>query len=172
MASVRKPRGRLDLESPYQRDHERSNMARLRHPQSLRDLMRELRDAVEAESVERLHVQGVEPESALGAPKMSPRMLSRLGAATAVNEDETAWVWPHRSALYRMGLARSGVTRSAGEFVALLPTHRYNVREAWAVQAGSLIRPAALDVAEAWAEEALRRWWGHYIEQPRGRMLA
>lgn len=165
---------RAAMLAPHRREHERSVEARLRHPQSLRDLLRELREAIDAESVERLHVAGVEPESQLGAPRMSPRMASRLGPALATTErdGDERWVWPHRSALARLALSRSGVDRAAASMVALLPLHRYHAREAWAAQAGALARPEALEAADAWAAEALRRWWREYVTPPRARMLA
>ena len=165
------------LERPFQRENERSTDALLRHPQSLREYVAELRDAVEAEVPMRLHQSGVEVEgeggSHLGTPRWTAdfrRYIAGSPYATYEQGTEVHWVAPHRSALARMENG-SSVTRAAAGMVWLLPLNRYSPREAWSVQVGRLANVVAIEAAEAWAFEALRRWWVFFCEQPRGRPI-
>ena len=170
MAAI--PRG-----SPYRTDHERSISDRWeRHPHRLRDLVRELQEARGAEVVTTLHRDGVEWETNEGGSKLgSPRWTTAFKAYVTGNECETTkdgdWRWPLRSSLFRLSISRSGTDRLAAAFCWLLIHHRYNVREAWAAQCGPFADPAIGDAAEAWAMEALGRWWKLYVEQPMGKAL-
>lgn len=166
-----------ERDRPYRSDHERSTIARWeRHPQRLRDLVRELQEAREAEVVTRLHRGGVEWDANSGGSKLgSPRWTTAFKAYITGPDCDTTedgdWRWPLRSSLFRLSISRSGTDRLAAAFCWSLIQHRYNVREAWAAQCGVLADPAIADAAEAWAGEALGRWWGRYIEQPMGRPL-
>jgi hypothetical protein len=172
------PNRRESLERPYRRESERSLDAKLRHPQSLREYINELRDAVEAEIPERLHQSGVEVEgdkggSHLGTPRWTAdfrRYIAGSPYATYEEGTDVQWVSPHRSALARMENG-SAVTRAAAGLVYLLPLHRYSTREAWSIQVGRLANTQAMEAADAWAYESLRRWWVYYCEQPRGRPI-
>lgn len=188
-------------QEPYAREHERSVMALAAPPRTLRERLRALRAAVEAESVDRLHVAGVEAErgadaravaasivtgrplepapeggSHLGTPRWSHDFRACLtGSPFAVDVAEDGvlhWVRPLRSSLARMDLSASGVDRLAARMAHALPLHRYGTREAWAALCGPLADPAIAYAADAWADEALRRWWSYYTEMPRGRPLA
>ena len=190
----------MDRELPYRRDHERSKDVTLRHPQTLRDYLRELREANEAEVVAKLHGGGglsappertgkgdplswniqtasthashaIEPGSR-GTPRWTHAFRAYITGADCDTSEDGEWRWPLRSSLFRLSIGRSGTDRLASAYVWLLPHHRYGVREAWAAQCGILADPAIADAAEAWAAEALRRWWACYVEQPRGRMIA
>lgn len=184
MATVPKSghRGALDardaLVRPYRDAHDQSVRTRWeRHPHRLRDLVRELQDAREAETVTRLHRGGVEWDAQSGGSKLgSPRWTVQFKAYVTGNDCDTTedgdWRWPLRSSLFRLSISRSGTDRLAAAFCWLLIHHRYNVREAWAAQCGVLADPAIADAAEAWAEFALARWWGRYVEQPHGKPLA
>ena len=165
------------LATPYRRDHERSTDAKLRHPQSLREYIAELKDAVEAEVPMRLHQSGVEVEAAGGSHLGTPRWTADFrryiaGSPFATYEEgtEVLWVSPHRSALARMENG-SNTTRAAAGMVYLLPLNRYSPREAWTVQVGRLANTDAVEAAESWAAESLRRWFTFYVEMPRGRPI-
>ena len=163
-------------ERPYKDEHERSTAARWeRHPTRLRDLVRELHEAREAETVTRLHKGGVEWEpgaggSKLGTPSWTVAFRHYITGPDCETTEEGDWRWPLRSSLFRLSISRSGTDRLAAAFCWLLIHHRYNVREAWAAQCGVLADPAIADAAEAWAGEALGRWWGRYVEQPMGKV--
>lgn len=168
---------RGSLDAPYRDAHERSVGSRLDRPHRLRDMVRELREAHEAETVTRLHRGGVEWEvnaggSALGSPRWTGAFRGYVTGNDCDATDEGEWRWPLRSSLFRLSISRSGTDRLAAAFCWLLIHHRYSVREAWAAQCGVLADPAIADAAEAWASEALRRWWDRYVERPRGRPLA
>lgn len=189
------------LSRPYAREHERSIAAIGAQPRTLRELVRALRAAVEAESVDRLHVAGVEAErgttasvvaraiaegrpvprvdsggSHLGTPRWSHDFRAYLtGSPFAVDVAEDGvphWRRPLRSSVARLELSSSGVDRLAARTVHALPFHHYNVRETWESLCGRLADPAIAHAADAWAAEALRRWWERYVEMPRGRPLA
>lgn len=167
-----------ERDRPFRKAHEASTVARWeRHPQRLRDLVRELQDAHEAEVVTRLHRGGVEWDANSGGSKLgSPRWTVQFKAyITGPDTDTTEdgdWRWPLRSSLFRLSISRSGTDRLAAAFCWLLIHHRYNVREAWAAQCGVLADPAIADAAEAWAMESLSRWWKRYVEQPLGKPIA
>lgn len=171
-----KPAARLAIESPHQREHDRSRDALLRHPRTLRDHIRELRDAREAETVTRLHTGGVEWDdaggSALGTPRWTVAFRSYITGPDCGTDLDGEWRWPLRSSLFRLSVSRSGEDRLAAAFVWLLMHHGYDVKEAWAHQCGPFADPLIADVAETWALAAMTRWWGRYVEQPQGRMLA
>ena len=171
-------RGALEQrESPYRGAHERTVAARWdRHPQRLRDLVRELQEAREDElgRVGRLHASGVEWEpgaggSALGTPRWTVAFRSYVTGPDTDTTEEGDWRWPLRSSLFRLSISRSGTDRLAAAFCWLLIHHRYSVREAWAAQCGVLADPAIADAAEAWASVALSRWWRFFVEQPMGK---
>jgi hypothetical protein len=170
---------------PFKAEHERSTAARWdRHPQRLRDLVRELHEARESEmgTIARLHGGGVEWEpmvegeyyggSKLGTPRWDARFRRYITGPDCETTEDGDWRWPLRSSLFRLSISRSGTDRLAAAFCWLLIHHRYNVREAWAAQCGVLADPAIADAAEAWASEALGRWWKRYVEQPLGRPIA
>ena len=167
-------------ERPFADAHERSVAGRFdRHPQRLRDLVRELQDARESElgTIARLHNRGVEWEpgdggSKLGTPRWNVAFRAYLTGNDCDTTHEGDWRWPLRSSLFRLSISRSGTDRLAAAFCWLLIHHRYNVREAWAAQCGVLADPAIADAAEAWAGVALARWWGRYAELPQGKPLA
>lgn len=164
--------------TPYSRDHERSIEARWqRHPQRLHDYVRELQDAWNSEGVDRLHGAGVEWEPGDGGSKLgTPRWSNEFRAYVTGNDCDTTrdgdWRWPLRSSVFRLSVSRSGTDRLAAAYVWLLCRNRFHVREAWAMQCGILADPAIADAAEAWASEALRRWWRRYVEQPLGKVIA
>ena len=164
------------LDTPYQREHQERRASLFRQPQSLRDYLRELHEAVDAEVPDRLHRSGIEWEtqeggSHLGTPRWTADFRAFItGSPCAIFDDGTGtyWRYPLRSALFRMTVSGSGTTRSAAEYVFYLPFDGYSVRDAWGRQLGIMARPSANEVAEAWAAEALKRWWGFYVEQPYG----
>lgn len=171
-------RGALEArERPFRDQHDRSLSTRFdRHPTRLRDLVRELQEAREAETVTRLHIGGVEWEpgdggSALGTPRWSAQFRAYVTGPDCDVTHEGEWRWPLRSSLFRLSISRSGTDRLAARFAWLLIHHRYNVREAWSAQCGVLADPAIADAAEAWAVVALTRWWHRYVEQPMGKPL-
>lgn len=177
--ATRKPERRRALEAPHQVAHERSVRAKMNQPTRLRDFIRELQDAVESETmaVARLHQSGVEWEPGAGGSHLgSPRWTAAFRAYVTGNDCDTTvdgdWRWPLRSSLFRLSVSRSGTDRLAAAFVFLLMRHRYHVRDAWAQQCGVLADPAIGDAAEAWASEALRRWWARYVELPMGKPIA
>lgn len=160
---------------PYREQHERS-LRWERHPTRLHDLVRELQEAREAETVARLHSGGVEWEPGDGGSKLgTPRWTAAFRAYVTGNDCDTTqdgdWRWPLRSSLFRLSISRSGTDRLAAGYCWLLIHHRYNVREAWAAQCGVLADPAIADAAEAWAAVALTRWFHRYVERPLGKPL-
>jgi len=168
-------RGMLEArERPFRTDHKASVRTRWeRHPHRLRDLIRELQDAREAETVTRLHRGGVEWDAQSGGSKLgSPRWTAQFKQYVTGNDCDTTedgdWRWPLRSSLFRLSISRSGTDRTAARFVYLLMTHRYHVRDAWAALCGPFADPdvanAAEDVALAW----LTRWWQSYLCRPVG----
>jgi len=155
--------------APYRRQHEASTLARWeRHPQRLHDLVRELRDAWEAEIVVRIHER---PFDGGGTPRWTVAFRSYITGPDCETTKDGDWRWPLRSSLFRLSISRSATDRLAAAFCWLLIHHRYSVREAWAVQCGVLADPAIADAAEAWAGEALTRWWRYFAEQPMGKVL-
>jgi hypothetical protein len=167
------------LHRPYRQQHEATTRDRFeRHPQRLRDYIRELKDAVEAETVTRLHKGGVEWEprrdddsdsggSKLGTPSWTAQFRAFITGPACSIDEEGEWRWPLRSSLFRLSVSRSGTDRLAAGFVFLLTRSDYSVRAAWARQCGVLADPAIADAAEAWAAESLRRWWELYVDLPR-----
>ena len=161
---------------PYADPHERSVARATRHPQRLRDFVRELEDAWQAEAVVRLHTPGVEWEPGDGGSKLgTPRWTNDFRAYVTGNDCDTTvdgdWKWPLRSSLFRMSISSSGRVRRAAEFVFLLMHCRFHASEAWARQCGPFADPAISDWSETIAHRALETWWGYYVEQPRGRPL-
>lgn len=199
LATASKHDRRAALLSPHQVEHDASEAARFRHPQTLHDYVRELRAAVEAESVDRLHMAGVEAEagpsprliataiaqgrdipraegggSHLGTPKWSHDFRTYLeGSPFATYPDGAAYYWVHplRSSVARMENDGSGITRLAARTVHALPFHRYAVRDTWWSLCGPFANGDAEYMAETWTHEALRRWYGFYVEQPMGKPL-
>lgn len=226
------PSTRRAVEHPFQCEHDRRQEARFRHPQSLRDYLREFNLAVGAEAPLQLHTAGVEvvtgltrtdrvaaaitgteprarrdwiergacsdapepcshtqgdqplhPEggherirdegaSHTGSPRWSADFRSWLdagGSAYAIYIDdhgEEQWAYPLRSSVARMERSGSGIDRLAAAYLYLLRRCRMNYREAWQVQCGRFADPAIFDAAEAWAAEALRRWYLAFIMRP------
>jgi hypothetical protein len=115
--------------------------------------------------------------SHLGGPRWTQDFRAYLDAggspfATYVDDvGEEQWAWPLRSSIKRMDLSASRIDRSAAEFLYLLRRCRGHHREAWAAQVGALGRGTILDVADSWATESLRRWWGHFVARPVGRIV-
>jgi hypothetical protein len=166
VAVAPKPPARLILEAPYRRDHERSIARRWeRHPQTLRQHLRELREAWDAEAygVIRLHDRGLEMDA-------SPHWTSAFRSFVTGNDCDTTedgdWRWPFRSSLFRLSVSSSGTDRLAAAYIWLLVHHRFHLRDAWARQCGPFADPGIADAAEPWAAEALRRWWVRYCELP------
>jgi hypothetical protein len=112
----------------------------------------------------------------IGGPRWTHEFRAYLDAAgspfsTYIDDHgEEQWAHPLRSSIKRMDLSKSGHDRSAAEFLYLLRRCRGNVHLAWTAQVGPLARTTSLNAATAWATECLRRWWGHYVERPRGRI--
>lgn len=172
-----KPAARAALERPYQRESEQSIERAMRRPQSLHDHVHELQVAHGQEVVARLHIGGVEWEpgdggSALGTPRWSHAFRRYVTGNDCDTTQDGDWCWPLRSSVFRLSVSRSGTDQLAARFVWLLIHNRFHVREAWAQQCGPLADPAIADAAEAWAGEALRRWWRRYVELPHGKPLA
>ncbi|GMU80032.1 MAG: hypothetical protein AMXMBFR46_28200 [Acidimicrobiia bacterium] len=186
---------------PYAQQYARRLGLLAREPRSIREGIALLRWAVTVEGVDRLHVNGVEAEQGLTARGIAQaiadgRELPRVDAGgshlgtprwshdfrtyitggpfgTDVSEDGvTYWLRPLASSIARMDISSSGADRLAARTVHALPFHRYNVRETWTAQCGRFADPAIADAAEAWAADALRRWWGFYTEMPRGKLIA
>lgn len=76
VAPTRKPAARAALESPHQREHERSVAAQWRAPERLRDFLREFREACEAEHPGRLHGAGVESEQGVTVNAIASAIVS------------------------------------------------------------------------------------------------
>ena len=159
---------RDDRRAPHQYDHERSVAAKARQPVRLRDYVRELVEAQQAETVARLHTGGVEWEpvragdsdaggSHMGGPRWTTAFRAYVTGGDCDTDRDGEWRWPLRSSVFRLSVSRSGTDRLAARYVFLLMHHRFNVREAWAVQCGALADPAIADAAEAWALVALHR---------------
>ena len=166
-----KPVGRVALERPHQADHERSVAQQFRQPSRLRDYLRELMDAREAETrLMQLHQAGVE-WSALGTPRWTNAFRDYVTGSDCDTSRDGEWKWPLRSSLFRMSISRSGRDRLGARFVFLLMHNRYHVREAWAQQCGILADPAIADAADDVALAALYRWWGYYVQHPEGKPL-
>jgi hypothetical protein len=163
---------RSALLSPHQSDHERSVALRMRQPHTLRQLVRELEDAHQAECVTRLHQSGVEWDGAggshLGTPRWTVAFRSYITGSDCDTTQDGDWRWPLRSSVFRLSISRSGTDRLAAAFVFLLIHNRFHIREAWSAQCGILADPAIADAAEAWAMVALSRWWGRFVEAPLG----
>lgn len=115
--------------------------------------------------------------SHMGGPRWSAEFRAYLDAggspfATYVDDHgEEQWAYPLRSSIKRLEQSRSGVDRSAAEYLYLLRRCRGNAREAWAAQVGALARTTILDVSDSWALECLRRWWKAFVERPIGARL-
>lgn len=174
-ATARKPEGRRALELPHRLEHERSVARAMREPVTLSDHRRALARALADEAVQRLHRGGVEWEpgeggSHLGTPRWTDAFRRYVTGTDCDTTADGDWVWPLRSSVFRLSISRSGTDRLAARYVWLLAHHRMGVREAWAAQCGRLADPAIADAAEAWAMEALRRWWRRYVELPTGRL--
>jgi hypothetical protein len=163
---------------PYQTEHQRSQERRFdRTPQRLPDYVREVRDAYQSETVTRLHQGGVEWEPAtpgdkdaggskLGTPRWSGAFRSYIaGPCCSVDRDSGGWVWPMRSAVYRMELG-SRFDQMAARFVFLLMRNDYHVRNAWRELMGMMADEYAMEGAEIVAAKALDRWWRFYVEEP------
>lgn len=186
---------------PYDQQYRRRLGLLAREPRNRNEGLALLRWAVAVEGIDRLHVAGVEAEqglttrsiaqaiaegrelprvesggSHLGTPRWSHDFRTYLMGspfATDVAEDGvTYWLRPLASSIARMELSATGADRLAAQTVHALPFHRYNVRETWMAQCGRFADPAIVDAADAWAADALRRWWGYYVEMPRGKLLA
>jgi hypothetical protein len=197
-----KPAGKVA--PPFHRAYTASLEAKLRHPQTPREYLREFRSACDAEAPERSHGSGVEAErvtgsqvataivrglplpapeggpSSMGGPRWTHEFRAYLDAggspfSTYIDDHgEEQWAYPLRSSIKRMEQSRSGVDRSAAEFLYLLRRCRNGPREAWAIQCGKVGVIAAgnvLEVADTWANECLRRWYGYFMERPRGKPL-
>lgn len=186
---------------PYEQQYKQRLGLLAREPRNIREGLGLLRWAVAAEGIDRLHVAGVEAEqglttraiaraitsggelpriesggSHLGTPRWSHDFRTYLMGspfATDMAEDGvTYWLCPLASSIARMNISPSGEDRLAAQTVHALPFHRYNVRETWMAQCGRFADPAIAYAANSWAADALRRWWGYYVEMPRGRLLA
>ena len=174
MAPVEPKHGRRG--EPYAVQYERSVERATRHPQRLRDYVRELEDAFQDETVGRLHQTGVEWEpgdggSKLGTPRWTAAFRAYVTGPACAETLEGDFRWPLRASIFRLSISRSGTDRLAAAFVFLMLRNRFHVREAWVQQCGILADPAIADAAETWAAESLRRWWGYYVETPRGRII-
>ena len=114
--------------------------------------------------------------SHLGGPRWMHEFRAYLtagGSPFATYTDdmgEEQWAYPLRSSIKRMETSSSRIDRSAAEYLYLLRRCRGHHREAWAAQVGTLARETILDVADAWATECLRRWFGYYVQRPMGRL--
>jgi hypothetical protein len=92
--------------------------------------------------------------------------------ATDVAEDGVMYyVRPLASSLARMENSSSGRDRLAARTVHALPFHRYHPEETWWALVGKLANREAEYMARTWAEDALKRWWGYYVQMPQGRAL-
>lgn len=186
---------------PYAQQHGARLGLLAREPRNIREGLALLRWAVAAEGVMRLHVDGVEAEqglttqtiaraiaecrelpriesggSHLGTPRWSHDFRTYIAGGpfgTDVAEDGvTYWLRPLASSIARMDISAAGEDRLAAQTVHALPFHRYNVRETWMALCGRFADPAIAYAAVPWAADALRRWWGYYVEMPRGKLLA
>lgn len=166
-----KPAGRVALEQPHQRDHQRSMEARFRTPTRLRDFIRKLMDARESElRIARLHGRDAEWDK-WGSPRWTKAFEGYVTGNDCDTSRDGEWRYPLRSSVFRMSISRSGRDQQAARFVYLLMHNRFHVREAWAQQCGILADP---DIA-AWADDvalaALTRWWSYYLSLPEGKPL-
>lgn len=142
-----------------------------REPRTLRDFLRELRTAMEAEVPVRLHQRGVEADeaggSALGTPKWSSAFRAYVTGIPSQLTQDGDYRWPLRASVSRM--CRSGwMEQEAARFVWLTLAHDFDWLEAARILTETTLRTDSRFRASAqWiAVSAFRLWWQRYREEP------
>lgn len=168
MTVVRKPKGRHELEAPYQGDHDRSKlsaMVKAAPPKGLGPLVTWFRDVIADESPITLHKGGVWRDhgqdaaggSKLGAPAISDAFRRFIEGVPWQTDPDGYYVLPFRAALARIS-RRWPMTARHLYRLALVDgdwrRHADNV--AW-----------QHEEMELYIGEALRMLWREYSEQGR-----